>query len=259
MGDINLTPMMKQYREAKEQIPPDAVLLFRLGDFYDDFFEDAERVSSVLELVLTRRQGYPMCGFPHHALDSYLPRLVAAGLKVAIAEQMEDPKLAKGIVKRQITRIITPGTIVDNALLQADCNNFLTALEMDKERWALASLDISTGEFRVTGGNAEEKLITELNRLGARECVISNRLERFFDNDGKRPEPREKLLWTSLDNDFFDPQFAEEYLCRHFEVATMDGFGCRNLPLGLAAAGAVLRYATENLRQDATHICKLEN
>ena len=259
MGDINLTPMMKQYREAKEQIPPDAVLLFRLGDFYEEFFEDAERVSSVLELVLTRRQGYPMCGFPHHALDSYLPRLVAAGLKVAIAEQMEDPKLAKGIVKRQITRIITPGTIVDNALLQADCNNFLTALEMDKERWALASLDISTGEFRVTGGNAEEKLITELNRLGARECVISNRLERFFDNDGKRPEPREKLLWTSLDNDFFDPQFAEEYLCRHFEVATMDGFGCRNLPLGLAAAGAVLRYATENLRQDATHICKLEN
>ena len=259
MGDITLTPMMKQYREAKEQIPPDAVLLFRLGDFYEEFFEDAEKVSSVLELVLTRRQGYPMCGFPHHALDTYLPRLVAAGLKVAIAEQMEDPKLAKGIVKRQITRIITPGTIVDNALLRADCNNFLTALEMEKERWALACLDISTGEFRVTGGDAEDKLITELNRLGARECVISNRLEHLFDTVGKRPEPREKLLWTTLDNDFFDPEFAGEYLCRHFEVATMDGFGCRDLPLGIAAAGAVLRYATENLRQDATHICRLEN
>ncbi|MBO5307638.1 MAG: DNA mismatch repair protein MutS [Lentisphaeria bacterium] len=259
MGDITLTPMMKQYREAKEQIPPDAVLLFRLGDFYEEFFEDAERVSSVLELVLTRRQGYPMCGFPYHALDTYLPRLVAAGLKVAIAEQMEDPKLAKGIVKRQITRIITPGTIVDNALLQADCNNFLTALETAKDCWALASLDISTGEFRVTGGNAEDKLITELNRLGARECVISNRLEHFFDTEGKRPETREKMLWTSLDNDFFDPEFAGEYLCRHFEVATLDGFGCRDLPLSIAAAGAVLRYATENLRQDATHICRLEN
>ena len=108
-----LTPMMRQYREAKAAIPPDAVLLFRLGDFYEEFFEDAERVSKVLELVLTKRQGYPMCGFPYHALESYLPRLIAAGLKVGIAEQMEDPKLAQGIVKRQITRIVTPGTVTD--------------------------------------------------------------------------------------------------------------------------------------------------
>ena len=116
-----LTPMMIQYREAKAQIPPDAVLLFRLGDFYEEFFEDAETVSRALDLTLTKRQGTPMCGFPYHALDSYLPRLVAAGLKVAIAEQVEDPKLVtKGIVKRQITRIITPGTMIDNALLHDD-------------------------------------------------------------------------------------------------------------------------------------------
>ena len=258
MGDINLTPMMKQYREAKEQIPPDAVLLFRLGDFYEEFFEDAEKVSSVLELVLTSRQGYPMCGFPYHALDSYLPRLVAAGLKVAIAEQMEDPKLAKGIVKRQITRIITPGTIVDNALLNPECNNFLTALEMNKDHWALASLDISTGEFRVTGSNDKDKLTTELNRLGARECVISSRLIRLFDTTGERPSLRENLLWTEVDSDFFDQETASGYLCEHFGVATLDGFGCRDLPLGISAAGAVLRYAAENLRQDATHICRLE-
>ena len=117
--------MMRQYREAKASIPADAVLLFRLGDFYEEFFEDAEKVSSALELVLTKRQGIPMCGFPYHALDSYLPRLVAKGLKVAIAEQMEDPKLAKGIVKRQITRVITPGTVVDNTLLDSSRNNFL--------------------------------------------------------------------------------------------------------------------------------------
>ena len=128
-----LTPMMRQYREAKASIPADAVLLFRLGDFYEEFFEDAEKVSSALELVLTKRQGVPMCGFPHHALDSYLPRLVAKGLKVAIAEQMEDPKLAKGIVKRQITRIITPGTVIDNTLLESSCNNFLCSIAFDKK------------------------------------------------------------------------------------------------------------------------------
>ena len=113
----NLTPMMRQYKEAKASIPPDAVLLFRLGDFYEEFFEDAEKVSSVLDLVLTKRQGYPMCGFPYHALESYLPKLVGAGLKVAIADQMEDPKLAKGIVKREITRIITPGTVTESTML----------------------------------------------------------------------------------------------------------------------------------------------
>ena len=121
-----LTPMMQQYQDAKASIPADAVLLFRLGDFYEEFFEDAERVSQILELTLTRRQGIPMCGFPYHALDTYLGRLVAAGVKVAIAEQVEDPKLVtKGIVKRQITRIITPGTVIDNALLNSDNNNFI--------------------------------------------------------------------------------------------------------------------------------------
>ena len=127
-----MTPMMRQYKEAKASIPPDAVLLFRLGDFYEEFFEDAEKVSSVLDLVLTKRQGYPMCGFPHHALESYLPKLVGAGLKVAIADQMEDPKLAKGIVKREITRIITPGTVTESTMLNSVVNNYAAALCRDK-------------------------------------------------------------------------------------------------------------------------------
>ena len=259
MSDINLTPMMQQYREAKAAIPPDAVLLFRLGDFYEEFFEDAERVSSVLELTLTRRQGYPMCGFPYHALDTYLPRLVAAGVKVAIAEQMEDPRFAKGIVKRQITRIITPGTIVDNAMLSPECNNYLTSLAPGKGgAWALASLDISTGEFRVCRIAEADKLTAELNRLGARECVVSYRLDAQFNTEGGRPEPRAKLLWTPLENDCFDFPVAEELLKRHFGVATLDGFGFRDLPEAVSAAGAVLRYATENLRQDASHIGRIE-
>lgn len=254
----NLTPMMRQYREAKASIPGDAVLLFRLGDFYEEFFEDAERVSSVLELVLTKRQGVPMCGFPYHALESYLPRLVAAGVKVAIAEQMEDPKLAQGIVKRQVTRIITPGTVMDNALLDPECNNYLVALVRGKERSALASLDISTGEFRVTETAADDKLLTELNRLGARECLVPHQLEEEFREHGNRPETRIKMLWTELDDDFFRYENASEFLRNHFKVATLDGFGCRDLPLSVGAAGAVLRYATENLRQEAGHIGKLE-
>ncbi len=254
----NLTPMMRQYREAKASIPKDAVLLFRLGDFYEEFFEDAEKVSSVLELVLTKRQGYPMCGFPHHALESYLPKLVAAGVKVAIAEQMEDPKLAQGIVKRQVTRIITPGTVTENSLLDPACNNYLTALVQGKERRALASLDISTGEFRVTESAADDKILTELDRLGARECLIPAKLEAEFQENGSRPETRVKMLWTELDDDFFRADSAGEYLRNHFNVATLDGFGCRDLPLSVGAAGAVLRYAAENLRQEAGHITKLE-
>lgn len=254
----NLTPMMRQYREAKAAIPPDAVLLFRLGDFYEEFFEDAERVSSVLELTLTKRQGVPMCGFPYHALENYLPRLVAAGVKVAIAEQMEDPKLAQGIVKRQVTRIITPGTIIDNALLNPTCNNYLTALVSGRDRSALASLDISTGEFRVTETASPEKLRTELDRLNTRECVISHKLAAEFRANDSRPETRNKILWTELDSEEFEFERSETFLKEHFQVATLDGFGCRDLPLAVAAAGAVLRYATENLRQDATHINRLE-
>lgn len=254
----NLTPMMRQYREAKAAIPPDAVLLFRLGDFYEEFFEDAERVSSVLELTLTKRQGVPMCGFPYHALENYLPRLVAAGVKVAIAEQMEDPKLAQGIVKRQVTRIITPGTIIDNALLNPTCNNYLTALVSGRDRSALASLDISTGEFRVTETDSPEKLRTELDRLNTRECVISHKLAAEFRANDSWPETRNKILWTELDSEEFEFERSETFLKEHFQVATLDGFGCRDLPLAVAAAGAVLRYATENLRQDATHINRLE-
>ena len=251
-----LTPMMQQYRDAKASIPADAVLLFRLGDFYEEFFEDAERVSQILELTLTRRQGIPMCGFPYHALDTYLGRLVAAGVKVAIAEQVEDPKLVtKGIVKRQITRIITPGTVIDNALLNSDNNNFLTAVDADRNgNIFLAALDVSTGEFSVCSPGTMDKAMSELLKLGARECLIPEKLYNNLKNDDLLPDEADKLLWTKFDEWWFDFADCHELLCKHFHTGTLDSFGCKNRPAAVTAAGAVLRYATENLRQEAEHV-----
>ena len=254
--DEKITPMMRQYKEAKASIPADAVLLFRLGDFYEEFFEDAEKVSSVLDLVLTKRQGYPMCGFPHHALESYLPKLVGAGLKVAIADQMEDPKLAKGIVKREITRIITPGTVTESTMLNSVVNNYAAALCRDKANvYALALLDISVGEFFVFTGNLEQ-IDAEMRRFDVRETVIEpGLLEELRSNTLPGPE---KMLFTELDNFEFDFQENNRYLCDHFGVLSLDGFGCREFPQAVCAAGALLRYAVLNLRHEAGHVTKLE-
>jgi len=255
-----LTPMMQQYLEAKRTIPPDAVLLFRLGDFYEEFFEDAETVSSVLELTLTKRQGMPMCGFPYHALDNYLPKLVAAGLKVAIAEQVEDPKLVtKGIVKREITRIITPGTVIDNSLLNSDSNNYLAAVASDKDgALHLAALDVSTGEFFICTPGDVTRLNSELLKLGVRECLISGKLaENLAAASPAFPGENLKIMLTTLDEWQFDFESAEKFLCEHFKTSTLDSFGCCNRPAAVSAAGAVLRYASENLRQEAGHVTLL--
>ena len=252
-----LTPMMRQYREAKASIPPDAVLLFRLGDFYEEFFEDAERVSRVLELVLTKRQGVPMCGFPYHALESYLPRLVAAGLKVGIADQMEDPKLAKGIVTRQVTRVVTPGTVMEPNVLDSGSNNFLAAIAAEeKDRLVMAALDISTGEFFYTVPGDPERAADELLRLGVRECLLPRRLAAALQPRLSEAAPR--VVWTAQEDYDFDPATCSRELCEHFKVATLDGFGCREHPGAAAAAGAVLRYAVWNLRREAGHIIDLE-
>ncbi len=259
MADDKLTPMMRQYRAAKAEIPEDAVLLFRLGDFYEEFFEDAERVSAVLGLAMTKRQGVPMCGFPYHALDAQLPKLVAAGVKVAIAEQMEDPRLAQGtVVKRQITRIITPGTVTDNSLLSPERNNFLAAVAPRGEGYALACLDISTGDFRAARMENAEKLAAEFNRLNIRECLISPALDEYFQaHPESRPAPRGHLLWTVAEDGYFDFPAAEHLLLEQFKVASLDGFGCRDCPETVCAAGAVLRYAGENLRAPTSHICRI--
>lgn len=257
MAEEKLTPMMQQYRAAKADIPDDAILLFRLGDFYEMFFEDATRASAILDIVLTKRQGLPMCGFPYHNLEAQLPKLLTAGVKVAIAEQMEDPKLAKGIVKRSITRVITPGTVMEGSVLQPGRNNFLLALTAKKENYALASLDISTGEFKVTQVDSIAKLETEINRLGARECVVPNALLATLEAEPPPLTVAGNMIYTSLDDYIFAFDNANDFLKSHFKVASLDGFGCKDRPLLISAAGAVLQYAVENLRQNAGHVARL--
>ncbi len=257
MSEVKLTPMMRQYRQAKAEIPEDAILLFRLGDFYEMFFEDADRASAIMDITLTKRGGVPMCGFPYHALDAHLPRLLHAGVKVAIAEQVEDPAQAKGIVKREITRVITPGTVMDSSVLAPDKNNFLVALASTKNSFGLACLDISTGEFKVTEIAALEKLETELHRLGAMECLLAESLLKEWEDNGQLPDSGRKMLWTAVDDWIFSFDCAEEALKRQFQVASLDGFGCRGMTLAVCAAGAVMHYATENLRQPIGHLKRL--
>jgi DNA mismatch repair protein MutS len=249
--------MMKQYQQSKCEIPEDAVLLFRMGDFYEMFFDDASRASRVLNITLTKRGGVPMSGFPYHSLDKHLPILLKAGVKVAIAEQMEDPKLAKGIVKREITRVITPGTVIDGAALMPDKNNFLVALVQHKNVFGLASLDISTGEFKLTELDSVIKIETELTRLGTKECIVPRGKYEQWEKENDFPITVKSFIWTPLDDWIFSHDVAEEALKRQLKAASLDGFGCRGLKAGVCAAGAVLHYAVENLRQNANHIKKL--
>ncbi len=257
MPEVKLTPMMRQYRQAKAEIPTDAILLFRLGDFYEMFFDDAARASAIMDITLTKRGGVPMCGFPYHALEIHLPRLLHAGVKVAIAEQMEDPAQAKGIVKREITRVITPGTVMDSSVLAPDKNNFLVALATGKNGLGLACLDISTGEFKATEISSLEKLEPELHRLGTMECLVSESLLKEWEKSGDLPDCGRKLLWTAVEDWIFSFDCAEEALKRQFQVASLDGFGCRDHNLAVCAAGAVMHYAAENLRQPIGHLKRL--
>ena len=257
MSDIKLTPMMKQYQQSKNEIPDDAILLFRMGDFYEMFFEDASKASAIMNITLTKRGGVPMAGFPYHSLEKHLPVLLKAGVKVAIAEQMEDPKLAKGLVKRQITRVITPGTVIDDAALMPDKNNFLVAIVSSKNKFGLASLDISTGEFKVTELDSISKIETELARLGTKECILPQSEYNQWQKDDDFPITDTNFTWTPLEDWVFSFDVAEELLKRQLKVASLDGFGCRGLHVVVCAAGAVLHYAVENLRQDANHVKKL--
>ena len=258
MTEPKLTPMMRQYKEVKKGIPKDAILLFRMGDFYEMFFEDAVQGSKILDITLTKRQGLPMCGIPYHALKNYLPRMVESGIKVAIAEQVEDPKQAKGIVKREVTRIITPGTIIDDTILAPSQSNYLAALAESKEKYGIASLDISTGEFQITEVDNREELENELHRLNVKECVISETLLEEWDKNNSRPMPGTNITWSSLDDWNFDYDTASDFIKEKFKVASLDGFGCRELHLAVCAAGAALYYATENLKHDPGHISSLK-
>jgi DNA mismatch repair protein MutS len=240
------TPMFRQYQELKHQYP-DVILLFRCGDFYELYGEDAVIGAQAMDIALTSREmrgaRIPMCGVPFHAIDRYLGRLLTAGHKAALAEQMEDPKLAKGLVKRDVTRILTPGTVVEDYLLDERSNNFLLALHTDRG-YGLAVADCSTGEFIVTEtteGRSRERILEEVSRLQPAEILLAAGMQDDADFV-EALRARSSAAITTPDLDEFSWESADETLTKHFGVSTLRGFGCEGMPLAVEAAGLLLRY-----------------
>ncbi|MGC8864282.1 MAG: DNA mismatch repair protein MutS [Bacteroidales bacterium] len=254
-GNLADTPLMKQYNRIKAKYP-DALLLFRVGDFYETFGEDAVKASQILGIVLTKRSNgaaasVDLAGFPYHALDNYLPKLVRAGLRVAICDQLEDPKMAKTIVKRGVTELVTPGVSINDKILEQKENNFLAALHLGDLHSGISFLDISTGEFLVAQGNHEyiDKL---LQNFRPSEIVLQkNKLRRFIELFG------DKFYTTTFDDWVFTEEFAKDLLLRHFQVSSLKGFGVEMLPLAVVAAGAALHYLAETQHDKVAHITKL--
>jgi DNA mismatch repair protein MutS len=249
------TPLMKQYYSVKSK-HPDAILLFRVGDFYETFGEDAIRASEILGITLTRRANgsasfVELAGFPYHALDTYLPRLVRAGQRVAICEQLEDPKLAKKIVKRGIIELITPGVSMNENVLNHKENNFLAAVHFDKGITGVSFLDISTGEFLVSEGTLEY-IDQMLNNLQPKEVLFEKRKNDLFrDNFGS------KFYTYKLDDWIFTPEAANDRLLKQFETVSLKGFGIHNLNAGIIAAGAILYYLDITQHTQLGHITNL--
>ncbi|MCD6336264.1 MAG: DNA mismatch repair protein MutS, partial [Candidatus Latescibacteria bacterium] len=255
-----ITPMIAQYHQLKRQYP-DAILFFRMGDFYEMFFEDAKIGSRVLGLTLTSRnhgkaEQVPLAGLPYHALDNYLPKMVRAGYKVAICEQMEDPKKAKGLVKRDVVEVVSPGTALSEGLLEGKTNNFLAAIATDAhaERVGICLTDVSTGAFQVTEVS-EEALWDELGRSGPSEVVVSEAWAKTLEPEFARRFPGVTLTkaeaWT------FHYDAAYELLTEHFKVTSLKGFGCEDLTQGVCAAGAALRYLVTNQKRALPHIHRM--
>ncbi|MFC1480107.1 DNA mismatch repair protein MutS [Candidatus Omnitrophota bacterium] len=240
----DLTPMMRQYLDIKEQ-HKDAILFFRLGDFYEMFFDDAIEATRILHITLTSRgtvkgNKIPMCGIPHHAANSYIVRLIKHGRKVAICEQVEEPTPGKKIVKREVARIITPGTFIADELLGESINNYILSLNISEDRYGLAYADISTGEFRLTEVDDREDLLSELYKISPTECLIS---ERFSQDKAFQQFEDVNLGAITVNDDWmFDCDLSAKEIKRHFRVETLEGFGCEGLDLAVGAAGALLKY-----------------
>lgn len=251
----NDTPLMRQYYAFKAKYP-EAMLLFRVGDFYETYGEDAIKSSSILGIVLTRRSngaatGSEMAGFPHHALDTYLPKLVRAGLKVAICEQLEDPKTVKGLVKRGVVELVTPGITYNDSVLAQKENNFLAAVHLDKNEAGVAFLDVSTGEFYLTEGPVEyvDKLFQSLNPSEVL-CQRDKRRE-FVENFG------DKFLLTVFDDWVFTEDYANDILLKHFNTTSLKGFGVDDFQKGIVAAGAAIHYLHETQHDKIDYITSL--
>ncbi len=259
---LKKTPMIKQYLSIKEKYA-DTILFYRMGDFYEMFFEDAEVASKALEITLTSRNKkdefpIPMCGVPYKAAQGYLARLIDQGYKVAICDQVEDPALAKGLVKREVVRVITPGMILDNELLDEKSDNYVLALARNDDTAGLSYLDISTGIFRVTESRDMNSIVDEALRISPSEVLLpeSSKNERFFSPILNAMADRSI---TFISDTEFKFGRGRERLVDQFKTLSLEGFGCEHLEAGVRAAGALLFYIRETQKQKIEHLSGIES
>ena len=254
------TPLMKQYAQVKAKYP-DTILLFRMGDFFETFDEDAKITSRVLGITLTRRGNgaageTPLAGFPHHALDSYLPKLLRAGYRVAVCEQLEDPKFAKGIVKRDVIEVVTPGVAFSDKVLEEKQNNYLAAIALPSalagsdQTVGLAFVDVSTAEFRVTQFPLRQ-LSEQIGTISPSEILVQKRdtatLQELLQGAFKG-------LYTRVEDWIFNADYGREILLTHFKTQSLKGFGLEGYTEGMIAAGAIMHYLQETQKTSLSHI-----
>ena len=240
------TPLMEQYLaiKAKHQ---DKILLYRMGDFYETFYNDAIKISKILGIALTKRShgktaDVPLAGFPYHALEAYLPKLIQTGNKVAICEQVEDPKLAKTVVKREVIEVVTPGTTLSDKLLNQKNNNFLAAICIEGENAGLSYCDISTGEYYLSEVSLNE-MLDYFQQISPKEILVK---QNDYENIVSLFKNRIDCIISKLDDWIFSESYGYEILKDHFKTPNLKGFGIEKLPLGISAAGAILYYLKEN-------------
>src|SRR5207248_2234078 len=252
MADV-ITPMMQQYQRLRGSVPPDVLLLFRLGDFYELFFEDAKEAAGLLNVALTKRNGVPMCGVPYHAAQNYIAKLIKAGKRVAICDQTSEPQPGR-IVTRDITQIISAGTVSELGLLEAKRANYLGAIyeyesaSPARTVFGFAYADLTTGEFRLMQLNTQGALADELARVGPSEILVSEEQRDVFAS-----------IEHALVHDCyaFLPEQAAFTLCEHFKTKSLDGFGCAEMPAAIGAAGAIIHYLKHQLRRKIDHLSSL--
>lgn len=256
-----LTPMMQHYLHTKEEYP-NYILFYRLGDFYEMFFEDAELVSKELELTLTGKscgleERAPMCGVPHHAAETYLTRLINKGYKVAVCEQVEDPKDTKGIVRREVTRIVTPGTNMDAMSLDETKNNFIMGVYYDGDRYGLSVADVTTADFFVTEVDSQRTCLDEINKYHPSE-IVCNENFAICGIDIDDLKERMQITFSKLDAHYYDEKLALPLLLEHFHTSRLSGLGLEEFPLGSVSAGALLKYLYEIQKSSLSQIHKIK-
>ncbi len=253
-----ITPMMSQYRRIKAELPPGTILFFRLGDFYEMFFEDAVEASRILDIALTKRQKVPMCGVPHHTYETYLARLIRAGKKVAICDQVEDPATAQGIVRREVTGILTPGAVLTDQILDRNRNNYLAGLYETGGLFGLALLDLSTGAFQAEETSDPETLRDSLLRLTPTECVLPAEASRDPASSLRALLNQLPALMVSPYDDWtFEYETAHDTLLHHFKVQSLECFGGEGHPAIIGAAGGMVHYVSNALRRNLAHVQRL--